>query len=218
MKHYKTPIHIVLADDHPLFLEGLATLLKKDTDISIVGTGLDGEEVLKILADKEVDIVLTDLQMPGMDGAQLSEQIRNRHPRVKILVLSMRTDKSNVAYLMHQGASGYVFKNSERDVILKAIKTIAAGGTWFPEEIRPPSSETEDTEEEDPRMLLAKLSKRETEVLTLLAKEYTSQEIANELFIGSRTVESHRQSLLRKLNVRNSIGLVKQAVRLGLAD
>ena len=216
-KDQKEPIRIVLADDHPLFLDGLAFLLEDVPDIKIAGTAADGKEALKVLSENDVDILVTDIQMPGMDGAQLSEQIRRSHPQVKILVLSMHTDKGNISYLIHQGASGYLFKNSEQEVILEAIRTLADGGTYFPDDVKVNLFEpTDHSKDKEIYILLSKLSDREKEVLRLIAEEYTTQEIADKLYLSYRTVESHRQNLLRKLDVRNSVGLVKQAVKLGL--
>jgi DNA-binding NarL/FixJ family response regulator len=211
------PIRIVIVDDHKMFLEGLSSLLKTFSEIKIVSTATRGEEVLKILEDNAVDIVITDINMPGIDGMKLAKEIRKNHPRIKILALSMHNQASIISAMLRNGISGYILKDAGRDELLQAIKALSAGETFFSEEIKSTVMEsmipgtkkkTEDS--------LIKLSERETEVLKLIAAEYTQQQIADKLFISPHTVVFHRRKLLHKFQVKNTAGLIKAAIDNGL--
>ncbi len=213
-------IRIILADDHAMFLEGLYALLVSVEDIAIVGLAMNGNDVLSLLKREEVDIVVTDISMPGMDGIALNDSIKKQYPRLKTLILSTYSDPDKISKLIQSKANGYLLKNAEKDELLKALYTIHGGSNYFSKEVQEkytqsifsPEAESETNIDTD-----AILSKREKEVLKYIAAEYTTQEIAEKLFISQYTVNTHRKNLLSKLGVKNVAGLVKYAFQKGLA-
>ena len=209
--------HILIVEDHPLFKEGIANLLQgMDTRFHIT-TANDGKEALEVLAKALVDLVITDIAMPRMNGVELSNHIKEDYPQVKLLVISVYANKTTLIQLMQIGANGFIKKDTERETVIDAIQCILQGGNFFPEEVT-----KEFMEEKHPKTLidgpLTQLTKREIEILKLITKEYTTHEVASTLFISQHTVETHRKNMLRKLEVKNTIGLVKRAMELGFID
>ncbi|OQP63680.1 response regulator [Niastella populi] len=209
-------IRIVLADDHAMFLEGLHALLASENDIHVVGLALNGNEVLDLLKRHEVDIVVTDISMPGMGGIVLNNAIRKQYPHIKTLVLSTYSEPDMIVKLTNSKANGYLLKNAEKSELLKAIHSIHGGSNYFSKEIMEKYTNsvfnpgTEKSNEPT-------LSKREKEILKYIAAEFTTPEIAEKLFISQYTVNTHRKNLIAKLGVKNVAGLVKYAFQKGLA-
>lgn len=185
-------------------------------DILIVGTALNGNEVMEMLKTHEVDIVVTDISMPGMDGITLNSAIKKQYPHVKTLVLSTYSDPDKIIKLVGNKANGYLLKNAEKDELLKAIYTIDSGDNYFSKEVQEKYTSSvfvgDRMAGEEPV-----LSKREKEILKYIAEEFTTPEIAEKLFISQYTVNTHRKNLISKLGVKNVAGLVKYAFRKGMA-
>ena len=206
---------ILIADDHAMFADGIASILEAETSLEVVGRCLDGPSTLEYLKNNEVDIVLLDVNLPGMSGIDVCKDISANHKSTKVLAISMFNEESFVTEILNNGAMGYILKNTGRDELLKAINTVLSGQSYFSEDVTQTimsglmKSRTASKQTQKP---LPKISRREKEVLQLIVKEYTTQEIANELFISLKTVESHRSNLLAKLNARNSAGLVRIAM------
>jgi len=208
-------IKVIIADDHHIFLDGLQSLLKEEEDIEVVGEALNGEQALDLLEKHEVDVALLDVRMPKMDGLEATKVIVKKYPKVKILALTMHKGKDSITGLLEAGAMGYVLKNTRAEELVKAIKTVHAGATFYSDEVTKTvmaSYRQRKAAEESP----VQLTSREKEVLRLIVNERTTQEIANELHISPHTVDTHRKNLLSKLNLHNTAGLVRYALENGI--
>ncbi len=210
-------IRILLADDHQILLDGIRQLIAKEEDMSVLEQARHGEEVLAKLQKQKIDVVLLDINMPGKDGMEICQDIKDRFPTTKVLVLSMHTDAEHITSMLKRGANGYVSKNAAFEEIVDAIRAVFHGETYFSNEIsqsvmRNMAGITSAEEE----TITIRLSRREREVLNLIVEEFTTQEIAEKLFISIKTVETHRKNLLTKLNARNTAGLVRIAMEKGL--
>ena len=196
-------IDIIIADDHPIFIDGIKTTLADITDINIAGEALNGIGVLKILKNQVVDVVLLDIRMPEMDGIATAKEIKKRYPHVKIIMLTQFGEKSLVKKCMELGVDGYLLKVCSQQDLINAIKTVDNGGTWF--EIH---NKINVTNIDKP-----KLSKREKEVLKFIAREKCSKEIATELKLSVNSVNTYRKRLLAKAGVKNTAGLIYWATK-----
>lgn len=210
-------IKIILADDHNIVRNGIKSLLEKEPDVQIMAEATDGQQVLDLLTGgAQPDIILTDVNMPIMNGMELTAHIKSQFPKVKIMVLSMLDHEQYVVQAFKAGASGYILKNVSADELTFSIRHICNYNERYvcselslrlldklifaPEVLMNDSTESLD------------LSKREIEVLALIAEGYTNQEIAEKLFTSKRTVEGHRQNLIDKTGTRNTAALIRFAI------
>jgi len=210
--------NIIIVDDHKMFLEGLLGILQKEKNFNILFTANTGSNVgkyLEINDPKTVQLVVTDISMPEVDGIELNQLIKKKYSSVKVLVVSMHHDPIKISTLINDKVDGYVPKNAEKEELLLAINTILGGKKYFSDSIKKVYSNSIFNDEST---TVAPLTKREKEVLTLIAQEHTTQEIADKLFLSKHTVESYRKNLIAKLDVRNLAGLTKQAIKMGLVD
>ena len=196
-------ITIAIAEDHQSLIDGIKLLLEFEEDIQIVGEANNGEDLLQIVRSKQPDIVLTDIRMPKMDGITAAKIIRKEFPDCRIIAFSMFEQDEAVQQMIDAGASAYITKNSSLKLLLTAIKAVANNETYFEADIK--KSEHRDTAS-------TPISPREKEILELIAQGKTSQEIAEQLFIGKSTVDSHRKNLLRKLNLQGKSELLRYAM------
>lgn len=211
-------INLMIADDHPLLIDGIKTTLKGSADINIVGEANNGFQVLeKLDAGLKVDVILMDINMPKMDGLDCTKQLSKRYPQVKVIGLSQYDEKRFVKIMVKNGASGYLLKDAGKDQLEKAVKTVHSGENYFCDRLSVRLVQQELMEEQT-SSLFPKLSPREAEVLNLICTELSSQEIAEKLFISIHTVESHRANLTAKAGVKNTAGLVRWAVENDLLD
>lgn len=210
-------IKIIIADDHTMFLQGVDSMLKNEDSIEIVGKATNGQEVLAILENKEANIVVADISMPKMDGIDLTKELKQKYPEIKILVLSTHSNPQMIAKLIRIGADGYLLKNAEKEELVNAIQSIYNGDSYFSKEVKEIHSNHR-LKLKNNISSVTELSRREVEILKLIAQELTAQEIADKIFISMNTVNTHRRNLLSKLNVKNTAGLVKYAVENGLLD
>ena len=208
-------IRVMIADDHNMFVEGVESILDGQDNIQVVSKCYTGPEVFEKLATTPADVILLDINLPGMNGIEVCQKLSKEYPDVKVLALSMHNEESFVTEILKYGAQGYILKNTGKKELIQAIETINSGQSYFSEEVTETimkSLVNQRTGSKKTAMLSPKISRREKDVLELIVKEYTTQEIADTLFISLKTVESHRRSLLTKLNVRNTAGLVRVAV------
>jgi len=213
-----TTFSIIIADDHAMFLDGLISILSVEDSINIVLTAKTGAQVLKYLrinTDEKIDLVITDINMPEMDGVALNAAIKTEFPQIKTLVVSMLEDAQKIKALTEANANGYISKNAEKGELLKAITSILQGQNYFSPRIKQVLMDAMFSEKSKPEIAL---SKREVEVLKLIAEEFTTQEIADQLFLSKHTIESYRKNLISKLGVRNLAGLTRYAVEKGLLN
>ena len=209
-----TAIRILLVDDHQIILDSLELLFDLMEGVEVVGTLRDSREVLPFLEQQPIDLLVTDLTMPYMDGIQLSFQVRERFPEQKILMLTVNDQPDLIQDAFKAGVSGYVMKKAGREELEEAVRTTASGQLHYSQEVMKTllmGSQKEDHEEK-----LKQLTKREIEIIRLIVQEYSSSQIAEKLFISLGTVETHRHNIFKKLQVKNSIGVVKFALKYDL--
>ncbi|HEX8016245.1 MAG TPA: response regulator transcription factor [Flavobacterium sp.] len=206
-------IKIIIADDHELFRKGLAELLRKHDDIKIVKSVADGVEFMELVNSQfEADIVLLDITMPNMDGFQVLKELNSSASDIKPIVISMHNDGNYIAKCAKMGAYGYLLKNTDEAELILAIRTVSNGKKYFSAEISEKMINFMATQSISENVL----SNKETEVLGLIAKGFTTKEIAAKLFVSSRTIETHRANILKKLEVKNTAELVKKAAKMNL--
>ncbi len=210
----KQRIKIILVDDHPVVRRGISSCLTKHENLQIVGEAGDGREALKKIKELLPDIVLMDIDMPQMNGLAATEVLRKEMPQVKVLILSMHSQAEFVLRIIQSGARGYVLKEANPDDLIKAIETVHSGEVFFsPEVARLALNQyvrggTESSQNQ--------LTSREKEVLTQIAEGLSNKEIAWRLGVGVRTVETHRERIMRKLSIHSVAGLTKYAITRGL--
>jgi DNA-binding NarL/FixJ family response regulator len=208
---------LLLADDHQLFIDGLSSLLKNEPDIEIAGQALNGSEVLHMLATREIDIILLDINMPNTDVVDLVKEIRSSYPQTKIIILTMYHGTRYYTKLIKHGINGYLYKSEGKAVFMEAIEKASRNDIYISKELltdfttpKPASSPAFDLNLSTPESIL---TKREIEILKLVAQEYSNHEIAEKLFISTGTVDTHRKHILLKLGVKNTVGLVKYCLQ-----
>jgi DNA-binding NarL/FixJ family response regulator len=209
-------MRLIVVEDHRILLESIAMLLGSIAGMEVVSKHTNGKLALTALEnDPAIDLVVSDLQMPMMGGVELTLQIRQRFPGVRICLLTVSEQPEAIKEAIRAGADGYVLKTAERAELEKALLTIAAGNKYYSEEVllqlaKDPTIEfTPDLDK--PQKIT--LTKRELDVLRLIVQEYSGTQIAELLFIGPTTVETHRKHLMQKLGVQTTIGLVKYALK-----
>ncbi len=207
-------IRIYITEDQELYLEGLALLLKKQGNLAVIGTSRNGNDLLSKLPTTEIDILLLDVHLPDINEESLIKEIRDLHPTLKIIYLTMMRGTRNVHKLLKYDIQGYILKNAPLEELLNALQAVYYGGTYFTPEvdIRRGNDFINDISLED-KNVEEILSRREIEVLVLVCKEYSNIQIAEKLFLSVSTVETHRKNLIARLGVNNTVGLVKYALR-----
>ena len=207
-------ITIVLADDHPIVHEGLRALIEAEPGLAIIGEANDGLEALRLIEKLQPNVLLADLAMPGLSGLEVTRQVTKRFPTIRVIVLSMHADEAYVLEALRNGASGYILKESSVMEVTKGIKEVITGRRFLSPSLSQQSIdayiERAKTHPLDP---YDTLTSREREVFQLTAECHTSTEIGRLLFISPRTVEIHRQNVMRKLGLRNHGELIRYAVK-----
>lgn len=210
---------IVLADDHQIIRAGLRSLIEAHENLQVVGEAENGRNAAKMVNDLSPDIVIMDISMPDLNGIDASHQIKASKPDTKIIALSMHTDKRFVLGMLKAGASGYLLKDCAFGELANAIETVIKGQTYLSPQIAGVVVENLKSESVGgEKSVLSLLSKREREVLQLLAEGNTTKQIAGDLFLSVKTVETHRNNIMKKLKVFNLPDLTKLAVREGLTS
>jgi two-component system response regulator NreC len=209
------PIKLALCDDHRIITEGLQRLLKDAPGVECAVTAESGRDLLFQLEHLAIDVVLLDLDMPGIGGAEVLQQVKERWPRVKVIILTMHDEAAVIRDLLGKGADGYLLKTCGRDELLKAVHTVAEGNKHFAAAITESlANQRTETAAGDPR--LKDLTARELEILSALAEGFSNKEIGDRLFISARTVDTHRGNIMKKLDLHNVAGLVRLAMAAGL--
>jgi two-component system, NarL family, response regulator NreC len=208
---------IVLADDHPIVRQGLRTLLEAERDFSVVGEAADGHEAITLAIRLRPALVIVDLKMPKLDGLEVCRRVRDGLPHTRVLILSMYANAAYVTEAFRRGATGYVLKETDTSNLVEAVREVQAGGRY----VSPPVSdlvlaaylEKTQSGSVDP---YDALTAREREILRLVVEGRTNAEIAAQLAISPRTVETHRTHLMRKLGLRTPTDLVRYGLRRGI--
>jgi DNA-binding NarL/FixJ family response regulator len=207
---------IILVDDHKLVRDGIKSLLKSEKEIQIIGEVSGGRELIELVQDKMPDIVITDISMPDMNGIELTRYLSENYPSIHVLILSMHLDENYIIDCVKLGARGYLPKDINPQELIKAIHLIHAGGTYFSHEISKIgfNSYIEKARQSDKKAaLLEHLTEREIEIIQLVAEGLMNKEISDQLNISIRTVDNHKSNILRKLNLKSSIDIVKYAIK-----
>lgn len=197
-------ITVAIAEDHQALIDGIQSYLEYEEDITIVGHANDGEELLKLVEKRQPMLVLCDIRMPKVDGISAAKTIQKKYPQTKVIAFTMFDQEDAIRQMLDAGAEGYILKNSSLKVVLEAIRAVADGKTYFDKKIHLPTAEKNQSK--------SVLSSREKEILGLVSRGKTSHEIADELFIGKSTVDTHRKNMIRKLGLSGAGELLRYAL------
>ncbi|MEM6764424.1 MAG: response regulator transcription factor [Bacteroidota bacterium] len=203
-------INILIAEDHQVLIDGLRSMLRDQVDMRVVGEAITGPEVFHILRRQQVDVLLLDLELPGMSGEEICKELPHSYPTVRPLILTMHQEKERISALIELGARGYLFKNTDKDELLEGIRAVMEGRIFLAEAVAEKLQKEEEPNE--PSGYLPKITRRERQVLALIVEGLTNSEIASQLHISIKTVDSHRTNLLEKLSARNTASLVRIAL------
>lgn len=212
MEKDKAKIKLVLVDDHQMLLDGLAALLQGEQRFDLVGLCNNAKYALELIESTAPDIVITDINMPEISGVELTRMIRKYYPKIKVLALSMFGERSTISEMLEAGISGYILKNTGKEELINALVKVQEGGMYFSDEITEELIKSISQKTEIKEEIQVRLTERELEIVKLIAAEKSNLEIATQLFISERTVETHRKNIFRKTNTKGVVGLLKLAM------
>ncbi len=207
---------ILLVDDHELFINGLKLMLSINPNLEVVGQCRDGYQAIEYVQDNEVDIILLDINMPKINGYETTLEIRKHDQDIKIIALTMFIEHHNITKMLEAGVNGYVHKNTNAEILFEAIDKVMHYEYHVPSEsaylLEEYLRKKKDAEKGYHKFKYHILTEREKEVLRYIINGYTNQEIADEIYLSTRTVDTHRQNIMSKLNIKNTASLVKYAL------
>ncbi|GIV32623.1 MAG: DNA-binding response regulator [Chitinophagales bacterium] len=208
--------NILIADDHQIVIDGLKSILN-GTPYHVAGEAVNGQQALDLIQTypKSFDVLITDISMPLLSGTELCKMVKHSYPEIKVLILSMYSSAPVIREALLAEADGFILKNAGKEELLKALHTILHHGTYYSDAIIPIIYGQIEKEKKQ-KANLSLLSKRELEILSLIVREYTSEQIAEKLFISKKTVDNHRANILEKTGCKSTIGLVKFALIHGI--
>jgi len=220
MKPEQDTISIVIADDHQIMRDGLAAIMKKSHFISLLGEACDGKELVDLVTKLRPDVVLTDISMPKMNGIEATRYITRNFPTTGVLALSVFEDENHIIEMVKAGARGYLLKNSSKEELFEAIRTVYRNENYYYNAISKKiisyissNNEQNVTHVEPPPIIF---SEKEVEIIRLICQQYTSKEIAGRLHVSYRSVEGYKERIQRKIEARNMIGIVIYAIKNGI--
>lgn len=202
---------ILLVDDHTIVTDGLRALLQGVDAYTVKGEARDGRSALALLDLLKIDVVVMDIDMPGMNGIDATKEVKRKHPHIKVLILTMHEERGMIKLLLDAGADGYLLKNSSKQELLQALEGVMNGGQYLSPEVH-----TVLLKKTEGDKIIASLTDRELEIIRLIAEGLSNKEIGERLFISHRTVDTHRTNLMQKLEIHNVAGLVRWAIQRGL--
>lgn len=208
-------IHLAITDDHSIVIEGIKTMLKSNKEIEIIQSFENLKDMFDHL-DSSVQVLLLDINLPDGSGINACKVLLEKHTNLKIIALTNFEDSIFIKQMMKNGAMGYLLKNTGRNELITAIKTVLKGERYLPPNIQEMLLNESLGKSSSSSFFIPKLTTREKEILALIIKEFTTEEIAEKIFISVKTVESHRSNLIQKLGVKNTAGLVRVAFEKGL--
>jgi DNA-binding NarL/FixJ family response regulator len=208
-------INIILVDDHQMFRDGVKSVLSDEENIKIIGEVGSGKELYELLESITPDLIITDISMPDISGIEVAQYITENYPNIKILILSMHSNKEFITKALSVGANGYLPKDTSMSELLEAINTIYKGDNYFNKSI---SDTILNSLMNKPKEENKSLTKREKEIINLVVDGLSNKEIADKLCISIRTVDSHKNNIMQKLNLKSSVELVKYAIKNNLAN
>ncbi|MCJ8289494.1 MAG: response regulator transcription factor [Crocinitomicaceae bacterium] len=209
---------LLLVDDHQMFLDGLVEILSKEENYELVGTAKNGQHALEIISTEKINIVITDVSMPIMDGEELLTKIRAQFKDVRVIMLTMDDSGKRISKLIRSGADSYLFKNASKEELIEAIDHVARGEHFFNARVQQSILDNivPDRKVEQMHKIKEDLTEREKQILIMISQEFTQQEIAEQLFISPNTVVYHKRKLMLLLDVKSVAGLVRKSAEMGL--
>ena len=210
------PIKVLIADDFPMFREGIRLLLSKAGNISVVGEANDGDELVDMVNRFQPDVVITDIEMPGTNGIEATRQIRKINSSIGIIALTMFGEDFLIVDMLEAGANGYLLKSSKREELLEAIESAKSGGTYFCSSTSMKLSKMIAKSKTSTITEKIKFSEKELEIIKLICEQYASKEIASETNLTLKTVEKYRDHIMNKTGAKNVVGIVVYAIRNGI--
>jgi two-component system nitrate/nitrite response regulator NarL len=215
-------IKILIVDDHEVVRDGLKNILLSLNNVAIAGEAANGEDAISFYDSLKPDLVIMDISMPGMNGIEATRIIKENDPNAKILILTMHDNQEYLNQIIRSGAKGFVLKNTDKEELLDAVKTVAGGENFFSKDISKLIIEnyirTAKDSDKNEGYKEVPLTKREVEILKYIAEGNSNQEIANKLYISYNTVDTHRKNIMHKLSIKNTAGLVRYAIEKGLIN
>lgn len=205
-------IKIFILDDHQMLIDGLKALLVNEKNFEITDTSTNAKSALEKISKNIPDIVLSDINMPEMDGIAFTREVKKLYPAIKVLALSMFGEKSTISEILDAGASGYILKNTGKEELINALTKISEGGMFFSDEISAEMMKSFSERGQKKEEEKVHFTEREKEIIQLIAKEYSNAQIGEALFISERTVETHRKNIFRKANTKTVVGLMRFAI------
>jgi len=199
-------ITVFIVDDHYMVIEGIRTLLQDEKNIELIGHASNADSCMAFIKNKQPDVILMDISMPDKSGVELCKEVREMYPAVFVIGLSTFNQFTYIDKMMENGASGYLLKNADKEEIIAAIQEVAKGKIYLSDEA---ANTLKNAAHEDSPVL----TRRENEVLRMIAEGLTNPEIAERLFLSTNTVDTHRKSLMRKLNIKNTVLLIKYCIQ-----
>lgn len=210
----KNTIKIAVVDDHALFRTGIISLLEEFDDLTVTLEAENGQEFCNLIEQKKPDVVLLDIEMPVMDGIKTTEFLHKNYPDIKIVILTSYNEEALVVYLIEKGAHGFLLKNNEIETVVDSIHAVMETGYFFNDKVsKLMVKKLLNNEKINPHFKRIDLSDREIEIVKLICQEMTNKEIADHLCISNRTVDWHRDNILKKTKAKNAIGIVMYAVK-----
>ncbi len=214
-------INLLIFDDHQLIIDGIKGLLQEESDIGFIHGANSLVQAIDIVIEHHIHVALVDISMPENSGIEVTKKLKEISPETKVLALTMHEDIQNITDMIEAGASGYLFKRTSMDEVLEAIRTVVKGGKYLSRNVQAVLVENMRHKQDMIQKSTEKkinLSAREHEILGLIAKEFSNQEIATRLFISERTVEAHRRNIFTKTKTKSIVGLMKFAMKHHLID
>ena len=215
-------LDILIVDDHPLFREGLKTIVSRDEDFSVCAEAGSGQEGIDLAKAHQPDIVLVDISMPDKSGIQVIRELKTDLPQTRFVIISMHSEADYIVEAFRAGATGYIIKESAAGQLIQGLNTVAAGNLFLDsalsQEVVFKLLQTKSDAEDGQGDPYTTLTPREQEVMRMLAEGLNAKAVAEQLFISPKTVENHRTNLMKKLGLKSSVELVRYAARLGLID
>jgi DNA-binding NarL/FixJ family response regulator len=210
-------IKIIIAEDHPIFRDGLRTMLNLYPNFEIIAEVEDGSELLKVLKNIKPDIVLVDINMPILNGIEATRFIATHFDEIKVIGLTMNDEKSSIMEMMDAGANGYILKSADREEIIKAINTVMNGDDYYCKRVESSIINLIETKRStNHNKKIVSFNDKEIKIINFLCEELNSDEIAKEMYLSKKTIDGIRIKIKNDLDVRNSIGIVKYAIRNGI--
>jgi len=218
MNLQNSPIRVVLADDHEIFRDGFNVMLRKQTDIKLIGEASNGMELIEITGKLMPDIILTDIKMPKVDGIEATRILSKLHPGINIIALSMFDDDNLIIDILEAGAKGYLLKSAHKNEIIEAIKTVYKNETYYCKNTSTKLVQMIAQSRFNPYKEIQRpaFTRKEIDMIVLICQEATNKEIASKLFLSIRTIEGYREKIQQKMRVKNTAGIVIYAIKTGI--